>query len=150
MFERRLSTQSNSPKPGSSTPSKIKQEPSDDSLSSNSPGVSRYGRSHKPKMQDDFVSTDKKVSAYLKLSPGNQLQNYSTKKEYKKKNSPKKVNSDSEGTPRRGRPPKFPKKVSTESVNLKVSFSKKSLHENLHDAIIRCRIQVQSLLILIS
>lgn len=124
MFERRLSTQSNSPKPGSSTPSKIKQEPSDDSSSSNSPGVSRYGRSHKPKIQDDFVSTDKKVSAYLKLSPGNQLQNYSTKKEYKKKNSPRKVNPDSEGTPRRGRPPKFPKKASTESVNVKVSFTK--------------------------
>lgn len=126
MFERRLSMQGNSPQPESSTPSKIKPGQSDGSSSPNTPVISRYGRSHKPKMQDDFVSTDKKVSAYLKLSPGNQLQNFSTKREYvKKKNSPIKVNSDSEGTPRRGRPPKFPKKDSLGGINevVKVSFN---------------------------
>ncbi|XP_054259007.1 histone-lysine N-methyltransferase NSD2 [Macrosteles quadrilineatus] len=69
-----------------------------------SPTISRYGRSHKPKIQDDYVSTDKKVSAYLKVSPGNQIKYYSIK-EPKKKPSPKKVSP--EGSVKRGRPPKL-------------------------------------------
>lgn len=78
-----------------------------------SPNISRYGRTHKPKMQDDYVSTDKKVSAYLKLSPGNQFQ-YFSPIEPKKKPSPKK--SDDKSSPRRGRPPKFPKDLKNENV----------------------------------
>lgn len=82
--------------------------------SPSSTNISRYGRTHKPKMQDDYVSTDKKVSAYLKLSPGNQIQFFSPN-EPKKKMSPKK--SENSNSPRRGRPPKSPSK-DTNSVNV--------------------------------
>lgn len=34
-----------------------------------SPAVSRYGRTHKPKISDDFLPTDKKVGAILGISP---------------------------------------------------------------------------------
>jgi len=73
-----------------------------------SPTKSRYGRFHKPKMQDDYVSTDKKVSAYLKLSPGNQMQYYNmaVMKEPKKKLSPKKTSPEVGTVVKRGRPPK--------------------------------------------
>uniref|UniRef100_A0A1B6KAF0 Histone-lysine N-methyltransferase n=2 Tax=Graphocephala atropunctata TaxID=36148 RepID=A0A1B6KAF0_9HEMI len=104
MYERRPSSSSNSANLSFSTPVKIKSEPEDSPCS---PNISRYGRSHKPKLQEDFVSTDKKVSAYLKLSPGNQIQYFNMYKEVKKKPSPKKSEGKSNpNTPRRGRPPK--------------------------------------------
>lgn len=104
MFNRRQSNSSDSPR------REMKNiENLEDSFGS--PGVSRYGRSHKLKLQDDFVSTDKKVSAYLKLSPGSQIQYVRElqRREPKKRNSPK--TSTPVGSPRRGRPPKVsPKK----------------------------------------
>ncbi|KAK9501223.1 hypothetical protein O3M35_011977 [Rhynocoris fuscipes] len=43
------------------------------SVSANMAAVSRYGRSHKPRIDDDFLSTDKKVSQYLKIDADNQM-----------------------------------------------------------------------------
>lgn len=99
MFKRRHSNNSDSPR------QEMNVEILDGSLGS--PGISRYGRSHKLKLQDDFVSTDKKVSAYLKLSPGSQIQfvREQQRREPKKRNSPKK--SPPVDSPRRGRPPKM-------------------------------------------
>ncbi|XP_014272236.1 histone-lysine N-methyltransferase NSD3 isoform X1 [Halyomorpha halys] len=36
-------------------------------------GKSRYGRSHKPRLSGDFLSTDKKVSQYLRIDVDNQM-----------------------------------------------------------------------------
>ncbi|GLH06500.1 Probable histone-lysine N-methyltransferase Mes-4 [Gryllus bimaculatus] len=41
--------------------------------SETSPAVSRYGRTHKPKISEDFLPTDKKVGAILGLSPKSRL-----------------------------------------------------------------------------
>lgn len=99
MFDRLPQQEIGSPQAG--TPTLVQHS----TLNSDySPTISRYGRSHKPKIQDDYVSTDKKVSAYLKVSPGNQIKYYSIK-EPKKKPSPKKVLP--EGSVKRGRPPKL-------------------------------------------
>lgn len=61
--------------------------------SSSTPSKSRFGRSHKPKLLGDFLSTDKKVSAVLKVSPGNQMRYFIESgklKSPKKDKSPKK------------------------------------------------------------
>lgn len=63
-------------------------------VSLESPSKSRYGRSHKPKAQGDFVTHDRKISAYLKVSPVNQIRTWNVQKE-KKKGRPRKVHSDS-------------------------------------------------------
>lgn len=65
-------------------------------VSCESPSKSRYGRSHKPKAQGDFVTHDRKISAYLKVSPVNQIQSFrdNVQKE-KKKGRPRKSDSDS-------------------------------------------------------
>ncbi|XP_039295505.1 histone-lysine N-methyltransferase NSD2 [Nilaparvata lugens] len=60
------------------------------------PTKSRFGRSHKPKVLGDFVSTDKKVSIVLKVSPVNQFKYY--KDSSRNPNKPKHE--------RRGRPRK--------------------------------------------
>lgn len=57
------------------------------------PSKSRFGRSHKPKLLGDFLSTDKKVSALLKVNPGNQIKYFMESgkiKSPKKDKSPKK------------------------------------------------------------
>lgn len=65
-------------------------------VSFESPSKSRYGRSHKPKAQGDFVTHDRKISAYLKVSPVNQIQSFrdNVQKE-KKKGRPRKSDSES-------------------------------------------------------
>lgn len=63
-------------------------------VSFESPSKSRYGRSHKPKAQGDFVTHDRKISAYLKVSPVNQIRTWNVQKEHKKKGRPRKIHSE--------------------------------------------------------
>lgn len=75
------------------------------------PVISRYGRTHKPKLECDYVSTDKKVGAYLKIN-SETIQYFTNRpNEQKNKFSPKKL--EDKGLPRRGRPPKSPTKSPT-------------------------------------
>lgn len=72
--------------------------------SDRSDGKSRYGRSHKPRLNDDYLSTDKKVSHYLKIGTGNQMHYLKTSPYATQKSPSKPVNT---GMPRkRGRPRK--------------------------------------------
>ena len=66
-------------------------------------GKSRYGRSHKPRLSGDFLSTDKKVSQYLRIDVDNQM-HYFKASPYAVQKTPNR--SPPTGTPRRGRPPK--------------------------------------------
>ncbi|RZF33032.1 hypothetical protein LSTR_LSTR015416, partial [Laodelphax striatellus] len=61
------------------------------------PTKSRFGRSHKPKVLGDFVSTDKKVSIVLKVSPVNQFKYY---KDNRNNFSPR-VKHERRGRPRK-------------------------------------------------
>lgn len=81
-------------------------------VSNESPSKSRYGRSHKPKAQGDFVTHDRKISAYLKVSPVNQIRTWNVQKE-KKKGRPRKIHSD-------------PTKLKELSRSFNISFSRGS------------------------
>lgn len=67
-------------------------------------GKSRYGRSHKPRLSGDFLSTDKKVSQYLRIDVDNQM-HYFKASPYAVQKTP--IKSPPVGTPgKRGRKPK--------------------------------------------
>lgn len=98
-------------------------------------GKSRYGRSHKPRLSGDFLSTDKKVSQYLRIDVDNQM-HYFKASPYAVQKTP--IKSPPVGTPgKRGRKPKaltLLKQENRLSHNLS-DFNVKTSHpvSNIHD-----------------
>ncbi|XP_075224627.1 nuclear receptor binding SET domain protein isoform X2 [Lycorma delicatula] len=97
----------------------------DSSGSFSTPTKSRFGRSHKPKVLGDFLSTDKKVSALLKVNPGNQIKYFmesgrakSPKKEKSPKKSPIKMSPKTVKRPLYMQPPVLPQEIKVEANEL--------------------------------
>ncbi|XP_073969471.1 nuclear receptor binding SET domain protein isoform X3 [Rhodnius prolixus] len=105
----------------------------------NMAAVSRYGRSHKPRIADGFLSTDKKVSQYLKIDADNQLHYFKSSpySVYRSPNSKSTCSSISSGSnsqqssPRkRGRPRKIRTLSDSGIANVSTGIASESINSS--------------------